>query len=238
MAALVWARQTQGAASVIAPTGASYLGVSGSSSFNGSYLPNNMFNYDVTGVYVGTGLDGDGADWAVAGSVTDAYVAFQLGGGIYSVSSLYFAQRGWWGPGSGGEQMDLAKIWASQTTRLRPQFASGQFTGCDRRAGLVKCSLDRAVAEQHHYRPLFPGRVRANQWVGYAPGGRELRLGGDLSGAVPPEIVENPANRTVCEGGTARLSVVVLGQRPLELSMEKGFRRSKRRPAHLGGYYP
>src|SRR5205085_2192252 len=54
------------------------------------------------------------------------------------------------------------------------------------------------------------------------PGGRELRLGGTLSAATAPSILQNPANHTIYAGGTAHFSVAASGTAPLSYQWKKG----------------
>ncbi len=206
-------------APVIDPTGATYTGVSASSSFSSGYLPGNLFNLDLTHIQVGYSLE-DGAEWATQGSL-DGYVAFQLGG-VYSVSSLYYAQRN--SNVADIDQMNLARIWASQTTPFDPMNPPG--TNPDAFIVLTNANGSPTWTEY----PL-PGNIAGQYFLVELvqtngnccnPGGRELRLGGTLLNANPPAIALEPANHTIYTGGNARFSIVASGTPPFGYQWRKG----------------
>ncbi len=217
IAAPVFVSQTHGA-SVIDPTGASYTSASASSQFPG-YGPRNLFNFDVTSISPGTSLS-DASEWATLGQL-DAFVAFHVGG-IYSVSSLFFAERD-----SGGrpdtDQMGVASIWASQTTPFDPN--SPPATNPD--AFIVLMADGTPTWREYLLTNTILGQyflIRFVQTNGTCcnPGGRELRLGGMLFAAIPPSIAQNPANHTIYAGGTAHFSVFATGTTPLSYQWKTG----------------
>jgi hypothetical protein len=161
-------------ASVIDPSGASYTGVSANSSYNTSYGPNQLFNFDVSSSALGAPLT-DGAEWATAGVLTGT-VAFQLPAS-HTVTSLFFAQRD-----SGGrpdtDQMNLASIWASKTGPFDPNNPPG--TPPD--AFLVLNGSGNPVWGEYSLTNGIVGRYFLVEFVKTNgtccnPGGRELRLG-------------------------------------------------------------
>jgi concanavalin A-like lectin/glucanase superfamily protein/immunoglobulin I-set domain protein len=161
-------------ASVIDPTGASYTQVFASSSYNGSYGPSNLFNFNVTGVTPGSTL-ADSQEWATAGQMS-AYVAFQLPT-THTVTSLFFAQRD-----SGGrpdtDQMNLASIWVSTSAPFDPNSPPGTTPN----AFLVLNDSGNPVWTEYPLTNSLAGRYFLVQFVKTNgtccnPGGRELRLG-------------------------------------------------------------
>jgi len=194
------------AAPVIGPTGANYTGVSANSSFNDSYGPNNLFNFNVASASPGTALS-DTAEWATAGVLT-GYVAFQLDT-VYAVSSLYFAQRD-----SGGrpdtDQMNLASLWVSQSTPFDPN--NPPQTTPDSQIVLSSADGTRAWAE-YPLSGTITGQFFLVEFVQTNgnccnPGGSELRLGGMVPSIQVPTLSQMPSNHTLFSGGTARFSVV------------------------------
>ncbi|HTV43205.1 MAG TPA: LamG-like jellyroll fold domain-containing protein [Candidatus Sulfotelmatobacter sp.] len=193
----------RGQAPVIDPTGSTYTGVSASSSYSSSYLPANLFSYNVTGIATNSTL-ANTAEWATAGSLV-GYVAFQLNNS-FNVSSLYYAQRN--SGRSTVDQMNTAMIWASTNTPFDPNNPPG--TPPD--ATVTLNPTGSQVWDEYSLGTNITGQYFLIEFTDTNdccnPGGNQLRLGGSLSSIVAPYFTQYPASQELFAGRTANFSVI------------------------------
>jgi hypothetical protein len=190
---------------VIGPTGSIYSNIRDSSHFNASYVAANLFNHNVTGLAPGSTLSGN--EFARSGPGS-AWVAFEVDA-VYTVGSLYFAQRA----GSNtGDNMQKVSVWTSETAA----FATTE-------PGTAPAAVISLLPNTGT--PVWREYFLANNLVGRFfllkleqttitgnPGGNELRLG---LAQQTPAIVTGPTNQSVFNGNTVQFSVGASGGTPL-----------------------
>jgi hypothetical protein len=195
---------------VIDPTGANYTGISDSSDYPAGtqYIGANLFNYDMTGIPVGTVLPAAAGEWATAGQAT-AFLAFQLDQVYTNVGSVFYAQR------AGGiptlDKINTISIWASTTTAFStndpgtPPDSVVQITDLNG-SQWEEYLLTNQISGQYF---LIEIAQSSAPTVEGNPGGTQFRLGASLG--LPPTIVTPPANVSLYSNGTCRFFVNTSG---------------------------
>lgn len=190
---------------VIGPAGTIYSNVRDSSHFNASYVAANLFTHDVTSLAPGSTLTG--AEFAKSGPGT-AWVAFEVDT-IYTVGSVYFAQRQ---GANTGDNMQKMSIWASDTDAFS--------TSDPGTSPLAVVSLLPNTGTPVWREYFLPGNITARYFllkleqttITGNPGGNEMRLG---LARLTPAIVSSPTNQIAFNGNTVQLSVGASGGSPL-----------------------
>jgi len=192
---------------VLSPTGVLYADVSASSTFSSGFVSSNLFKQDVTQIPPGATISG-GTEYAKSGPGS-SYVAFRVDN-IYTIGSVFYAQRN----GSGtGDNMQKMSIW----TRTNAAFAtSDPGTPPDAFVNLLPNSgtpvwreyfLTNNLVGQYFLLKLEQTTVTGN------PGGNEFRLGLFQQA---PAIGTPPADQQAYDGNTVVLSAVASGAQPLK----------------------
>lgn len=204
---------------VIDPDGTLYTGISDSSHYNGSYTAANLFDFDMTGIPVGTFISADATEFARSGPGT-SFVAFQLDRLYTNIGSLFFANR--YAP---IDAVATISIWSSAST---PFTAADPGTSAQSVVQITNNDPSGAFWDEYPLTNSINGQyflLRLDQSTpagtpGSNPGGRELRLGAVLGN--PPVITQVPADKTVYVGGTARFGVQYTGTAPLTFQWSHG----------------
>ena len=199
---------------VIDPTGVNYTVISDSSHFDASYTAANLFDLNMTGVPVGTGLAGN--DFAKSGT-GESYVAFQLDQNYTNIGSIFYAQRG--ANSTTVDKVWTISIWASSSTPFTaadPGVPANSVVEVNHTPGAAwtEYALTNTIVGQYFLLKLEQTVLAGN------PGGREFRLGALLGQA--PVMVQAPSDKTVYVGGKARFSAQTAGTAPLTYQWAKG----------------
>ena len=202
---------------VIDPDGTLYTAISDNSHYNDSYTAANLFDYDMTGITVGTFLGSDSTEYARAGDGT-CFVAFQLDQVYTNIASIFYANR--------YNTVDLVgaiSIWSSDTT---PFTAADPGTNPANTVALTNDVNTGAVWNEYALTNTLHGQyflLRLDEKTpgdGGNPGGRELRLGQFITR--PPIIVGQSSDKEQYATETARLNVQATGPAPLTYQWLKG----------------
>ncbi len=203
---------------VIDPSGVSYTGISANSEYNSDYAASKLFDTDMTGFPVDTTIT-TGGEWARVGG-SPGFVAFEVGQ-VYDVGSIYYAQRA--GANATSDKITQISVWASSSTPFTaadPGTAPASVVAVTQNAGAVwtEYLLTNVVTGRY-----FLIKAEQNPIVAQPNniGGRELRLGRFVF-SVPPGISQQPASRTLFQGGVLRLNVQATGSVPLNYQWKKG----------------
>lgn len=190
---------------VIGPSGTIYADVSDSSRFGATWTAANLFANDVTGLAPGSTLGG--TEYARSGPGS-AWVAFRVDQ-VYTVGSLYFAQRA----GSNtGDNMQRLSIWASETTAFSaadPGTSPASVLALLPNTGTPvwrEYFLTNNIRGKYFLLKLEQTTITGN------PGGNEFRLGMAQANIV---ITSNPTNQAAFSGNSVQFSVTAAGEDPL-----------------------
>jgi hypothetical protein len=195
---------------VVDPTGVNYTGISDSSDYPDGqmYVGANLFNYDMTGIPVGTVLPAAAGEWATAGQAT-AFLAFQVEQVYTNVGSIFYAQRAGGNPVL--DKINTISIWASTTTAFStndpgtPPNSVVQITD-QNGAQWEEYLLTNQIAGQYFLIEIAQSSAPVVQGN---PGGTQFRLGAALG--LPPSILTPPANVSLYSNGTCRFFVDASG---------------------------
>ncbi|MFO1476486.1 MAG: lamin tail domain-containing protein [Verrucomicrobiota bacterium] len=174
------------AATVLDPTGSIYTGVAANSEFSSQYAAINLFSHNVTGLAVGSQVEGGpGVDWAMVGT-GPGYVRFQVDQ-AYLIGSVFYAQR--IGAGASADKIDKISLWASSTG----PFAAGDpgtlpltvVTVTNKTSG-IWCEYPLPSQVTGRY---FLIKVEQTSGGGGNIGGNEFRLGLSPQDVTPPGVV-------------------------------------------------
>jgi hypothetical protein len=193
---------------VIGPAPGLYTAVSDSSHYNASYTAANLFNFDLTGIALGTTLS-DGSEFAKSG-VGTSFVAFQVDRVYANIGSIFYAQRSGVNPNL--DKISIISVWASQTNAFiaaDPGTPPDSVVSITNTAGGVwmQYLMSNRIAGQYFVLKLEQAANGGN------PGGKELRLGAILPQV--PIISIPPASQSAYDGNTAQFSVSAIGLGPL-----------------------
>ncbi|HYG24224.1 MAG TPA: LamG-like jellyroll fold domain-containing protein [Verrucomicrobiae bacterium] len=214
LACLLFAGSTK-ALDVIDPTGAIYTNVTNSSQFAAAWGATNLFTHNMSAISVGQSFGGP--EWAKSGSGS-AYVAFEVDQ-VYSVGSVYWAQRN---GASTGDNMQRMSIWTSETT---PFTAANPGTPPDNVINLQP-NVGASVWREYILTNIVDGRyflLFLEQTAGNItgnPGGNEMRLGLNPP-PTPPSIVQAPEAKTIYTGGSVFFEVATAGSVPMTFQWHK-----------------
>jgi hypothetical protein len=154
------------------PTGTLYTGISDSSHFNGSYTAANLFDYNMTGVAVGTFIDFDATEYARQGGGS-CFISFQLDHVYTNIGTLFYSQR--YGTADAVSQIS---VWTSGNT---PFTAADPGTSPDSSVTVTNTHSSGAFWDEYYLTNTLSGRyflLQLDQTTPSGnPGGRELRLG-------------------------------------------------------------
>jgi len=183
-----------------------YTAVSDSSHFNSSFVGANLFNFDVTGIPLGTSLS-DGLEFAKSGAGT-SFVAFQLNQVYTNIGSVFYAQRA--GSNPNLDKISQIRIWTSPTT----PFTAGD-PGTTPDSVIAITNATGAVWDEYLMTNTISGQyflLGLDQAVnGGNPGGKELRLGAIVTA---PVITVQPVGTALAVGQALNLNVTAIGPVP------------------------
>jgi hypothetical protein len=214
LAGLLFSTHVQ-ALDVIDPTGMIYTNVHNSSQFAAAWGATNLFTQDMTSIAVGQTFGG--VEYAKSGA-GDAWVSFEVDQ-VYSVGSIYWAQRN---GASTGDNMQLMSIWESETTPFttaNPGTPPSNVIALEPNIGASvwrEYILTNIVSGRYFLLHLeqTPGHITGN------PGGNEFRLGLNPP-PTPPTIVQQPQGRTIYTGGSVAFDVTASGSLPFTFQWYK-----------------
>jgi Concanavalin A-like lectin/glucanases superfamily/Immunoglobulin I-set domain/Immunoglobulin domain len=196
----------------VGPSGLLYTNIAESGEYpdpNNAYTSSNMFDSDLTGVSLGTHLNG--ADWAIQGA-GPAFMAFQLDQ-VYAINSVFYAQRS--GSDANADKITAISVWTSTTT---PFTAADPGTAPDATTSVTDPSgaiLNRYLLSSTVSGQYFLIKFEQNP-VADAPnnniGGNEFRLGTAVTAQAPLTFTAGPGTLTLhWTAGTLQTATNLLG---------------------------
>jgi len=202
---------------VISPNGTLYTAISDNSHFNDSYTSANLFDFDMTGIAVGTFISSDATEYARVGDGT-CFVAFQLDQVYTNIESIFYANRF-----NTADFVGEISIWTSDTTAFT---AADPGTSPVSAVAITNDVSFGAVWNEYALTGALHGQyflLRLDEKTpggGGNPGGREFRLG--QFNARPPSITAQSLGKEVYATENIRLSVQATGPVPLTYQWFKG----------------
>ncbi|HXI69327.1 MAG TPA: LamG-like jellyroll fold domain-containing protein [Verrucomicrobiae bacterium] len=200
---------------VLNPNGTLYTGISDNSHYNDSYTSANLFDYDMTGVALGTFISFDATEYARQGGGT-CYVAFELDQIYTNIGSVFYSQR--YGT---SDFISQISVWTSDSTPFTAADPGGSpagvvsvVTGNSSGAFWNEFALTNHVSGRYFLLKMEQSSPNGN------PGGRELRLG--VFVGQPPVVAQQSSDTSIYAGKTVRLSVQATGTAPLSYQWFKG----------------